>query len=645
MIAWFLALLWLLPRPVAGPALENVAVLRSQPSLKYSGWVGRWQLDSCVSTLRTLGLHPEVVGADELLGVHARLLVLANTRCMSAVEVDAVRAFYRRGGAILATYLSSYRNEKNQAVGAGNHFQLADLLGCDVYSWASGPGVCSVLKPMHRPGIELGRNTAMLVRPTGGAVLATWEGQPDVSSAAVVMRPRVIYVGEDLFVPDNCGSGQVKRYLASLLDRLGVHRRPVAGWDKTVEHLDVPFPAGAPVPPATGPEIRVGLDDVPALSTDQAEVVGTFVQVQRRGHWVEVPSVRLPQVTRIEYLSTVLRQPMLVGYAGHRQAFRARSPVTLRPVGHSYLVLAGRHANGTGALRAYRGEMVVDGRASGLGLVNVLPLESYTAGVVPNEMGPLFPPQALAAMAVVARTFALSHLRRHEDQGYDVCATVHCQVYGGMLSEWESTNQAVAETQGVVAYSGDRPADTTFHACCGGIGDAIQNVWERPPVSYLGGYVDGPGDRPDLSSEEAFRSFIDGQSEAYCSTSARFRWTARYTYPELDGIFRRVDGLPRIGHVLALNVLGRSPGGRVQTLEIVGTEGRAEVHKDAIRWLWSGGHVGTGGLQSTLFYIDSDANGVTLHGGGWGHGVGMCQEGAGGMARAGFDWKAIIEHY
>ena len=138
------------------------------------------------------------------------------------------------------------------------------------------------------------------------------------------------------------------------------------------------------------------------------------------------------------------------------------------------------HANGTGASAAIvaRWSWVGRTRKSLTVLVNELPLEQYVAGVVPNELGALVSALLrLQAMSVIARTFALSHLRRHEASGYDVCSTVHCQVYGGLLSEWISSNAAVAATQGQVVYYGDQPADTTFHALCGGVGEAIENVW------------------------------------------------------------------------------------------------------------------------------------------------------------------------
>lgn len=614
MMRWLLALAVVCFTLAPGqPQRASVAVLRSVPTLKNAGWVGQWELDTCVKVLRELGTDPVVVDPAELQDGTFDALVLCNTRCMAPKEVAAVRAYHDRGGRILATYLASYRNQDNQAVGEGNHFQLADLFGCDVYAWASGGGACARLG-----NIELARNTAMLVSPAPGArVLDRWtnaDRRPPAADAAVVQSPdgRVIYVGEDLFVADDSQSGEVKRYLGGLLDRLGLSRDPEPVAYQTEMVTEVPYPPDAPVPAASGPPMRVGLEEEPSLvvwSPQGLDVDGS-----------PAPAVEVKP-----------------------DELKADQKVRLSSSG--YLIAVARHENGTGRIRGYRGTLVLSHAADGrLGVVNELPLEQYVAGVVPNEMGPLYPPQALAAMSVVARTFALSHRHRHEADGYDVCATVHCQVYGAMLSEWPTSNAAVAATEGQVAYFGDAPADTTFHAVCGGVGEAVQNVWNEPAQPYLVRDSDGPAPVPDLSDETALRQFIDHPPQSWCQQAGRFRWTATYTWDELTALFHQ-SLKQDVGPVQALRVLERVSSGRVLTLEIQGRDGTVEVHKDAIRWLWSGGTVGTGGLQSTLFYIETLPTGVRLHGGGWGHGVGMCQDGARGMARAGYDYQAILQHY
>jgi len=140
--------------------------------------------------------------------------------------------------------------------------------------------------------------------------------------------------------------------------------------------------------------------------------------------------------------------------------------------------------------KPYRGELrlSLDGKGS-LRVVNSLSLEGYLRGVVPEELGPATfgELEALAAQAVAARTWVLTQLGRHEAEGYDVCPTPHCQVYGGAGAEHELSDRAVRKTRGrVLAHEGE-PATTYFSSTCGGRTEAVENVFDHPPVPYLRG--------------------------------------------------------------------------------------------------------------------------------------------------------------
>ena len=332
--------------------------------------------------------------------------------------------------------------------------------------------------------------------------------------------------------------------------------------------------------------------------------------------------------------------------------------LTVAPLdGTSPIYCYDQRPNGTGRLQAYRGSLQLVVGTQGLRAINQVQLDAYTAGVVPNEVPASNPTEALRAMAVVARTFASQ--RRGWHRGFDLCNTVHCQVYGGYLSETTSTTQAVIDTAGEMLRNpgagpqgSDGTVDATFHAVCGGVGEAVERVWPQGAVGYLRGGPDAPAELPDLSDEAAFRQLIDHPPAAWCEASPRFRWTERYTLPQLQALFE--ESLPRtvgkayqgLGTLRAVQVASRSPRGRVQALRIEGSIGSYLVEKDSIRWLWSRGILGQGGLQSTLFYLDTPEPGViVIHGGGWGHGVGMCQDGAAGLARHGHTHATILEHY
>jgi stage II sporulation protein D len=119
---------------------------------------------------------------------------------------------------------------------------------------------------------------------------------------------------------------------------------------------------------------------------------------------------------------------------------------------------------------AYRGSLSLRQGGDGVRVVNVLPLESYLEGVVPAEMGPKTFPEldALKAQAVAARTYAVARLGEHEAEGYDLCDSVQCQVYGGALWEHPLSSQAVRDTAGLVILYQGKPIQAFYHSTCGG---------------------------------------------------------------------------------------------------------------------------------------------------------------------------------
>lgn len=132
----------------------------------------------------------------------------------------------------------------------------------------------------------------------------------------------------------------------------------------------------------------------------------------------------------------------------------------------------------------YRGALVVYLNDRGrLNLINELPVEDYLRGVVPVEMGPSsYPePAALAAQAIAARTYTLRNLGEFADEGYDICATPRCQVYGGMDAEAALSDRAVAETAGRILTYGDgatrEPIDALYSATCGGHTENVEVVF------------------------------------------------------------------------------------------------------------------------------------------------------------------------
>lgn len=306
------------------------------------------------------------------------------------------------------------------------------------------------------------------------------------------------------------------------------------------------------------------------------------------------------------------------------------TPVRVRTEGDAPVVIAGR---------AYRGGARV--RAAGPGRVtaiNVLPLERYLLGVVPREI-PTEQLEAVKAQAVAARTYAVGHLGNRERLGFDFYATVADQAYGGRGVEDPVATRALRETSGEILVHSGRPILAFYHSTCGGRTAAVDEVWDRAPLPYLRSVSDRvPG------TEDRY----------YCETSNRFRWTERWTGESLAAILAETLTTPAgepvgaVDAVTALETRGRTPSGRVDTLRIVADGRRYTVRGDSIRRVLRPEPDRI--LNSALFELDVErADGrirrVTAHGGGWGHGIGMCQIGAIGRARAGQDYREILPAY
>ncbi len=293
--------------------------------------------------------------------------------------------------------------------------------------------------------------------------------------------------------------------------------------------------------------------------------------------------------------------------------------------------------------KPYRGSALV--RRSGPGKVtaiNRVDMEEYLLGVVPREIGKVGPEllEAAKAQAVAARTYAVKYIGRRSALGFDVYASTQDQVYGGVEAEHDPVSRAVRETAGEILAYGGEPIEAYYHSTCAGRTAAIEEVWpqERP--------------RPYLVSVE---DVDPATGQAFDRSSSRFRWTQRWTIPELTRILNETlaDSLPAgtssIGEIRGFEVLDLTPSGRIGRMRVSTDAGHFRVGGDRIRWIFltPQGSI----LNSSKFDIEvvRDARGrpreIVATGGGWGHGIGMCQVGAMGRARAGQDYRTILEAY
>jgi SpoIID/LytB domain protein len=289
----------------------------------------------------------------------------------------------------------------------------------------------------------------------------------------------------------------------------------------------------------------------------------------------------------------------------------------------------------------------------GWSLVEQVPLERYLLGVVPHEIGAAAPPAALAAQAVLARTWALRNQERFVVDGYHLCADTQCQVYGDPREAGVAVSRAVAATAGRVLVWRGRPIHAVYHATNGGVSAAFEEVWAGEPLPYLQVALDGPapGLAPlaltlPLEAGELGRLLRAGGA-AYGADHPRFRWERRLDASTLAAAVRPLA--PALGAPIRVAVLERGPSGRVLALEITG-QGKAGtssagapvrvvLRRDAIRRTLRQ-------LPSTLFVVQPLAAGVwRFEGGGFGHGAGLSQAGAIQLGRQGWSLERILARY
>jgi SpoIID/LytB domain protein len=302
--------------------------------------------------------------------------------------------------------------------------------------------------------------------------------------------------------------------------------------------------------------------------------------------------------------------------------------------------------------RQYRGRLEVAALNNGLRLINEVNLEEYLYSVVPSEMMISFPEEALKAQAVIARSYALyrmKYIHPHGKDGFDICDSQHCQVYKGASNEWRKSSEAINETRGHVLYYDGKVSHPLYHSNCGGHTQSSKDLKGWGDVEYLTGVFDGSDDLNFPISLPAFESWIKSSPNTYCNIKAggwdpEFRW---FRLMPADLLHEKILREKDIGNIQEILVVKRNPAGYVHSVRITGTKGSITIEKEhRIRRL-----LGVGPLRSNLFWIETkyDERGLpeeyTIFGGGWGHGVGLCQDGSAGMAKRGLSYKEILEHY
>jgi stage II sporulation protein D len=255
-------------------------------------------------------------------------------------------------------------------------------------------------------------------------------------------------------------------------------------------------------------------------------------------------------------------------------------------------------------------------RAANGQIVNLVDLEEYLYSVVSREMPAGWPPAALQAQSVCARTYVLA--RSDPRRAYDLVPSEIDQVYRGIAGETAAGTAAVVATKSEVLCYGGAFAQVAYSSCCGGHTESSFDAWGNQAITYLEGVVC-----------------------AWCSDSPHYRWTTMLALEEIA--VRLSTMLPPLAKLDDLRVSERDASGRARTFELVTQFGSTLVSGSALRRA-----VGSRVLPSLLITSlerTPDGGSVSIEGGGLGHGVGLCQWGARGMASQRQTAKAILEFY
>ncbi len=334
-------------------------------------------------------------------------------------------------------------------------------------------------------------------------------------------------------------------------------------------------------------------------------------------------------------------------YEDNKIITKIKLPLYLKTTNHPFYILGAIYGKGNfwEATRdlSLRGSLEIIGHHHTLTVINVINIEEYLYGILPSEIYSYAPLEALKAQAVAARTLIVKHMGKgYRHKRFDFCRTVHCQVYCGMSSERKETIRAVNQTYGEVMFCGDKPIEAFYHSNCGGC--LRSDLFGKK--QYLQNKYDLEKKRTSYFLKENLENWLKSYPLTFCSYTKRksnFRW--QRIYDEED--FVMVFGFS-LKSIKDIKIVKRGDCGHIDAMKIVLGNKVIDLRGDLdIRNFWDN-------LRSSTFiieikYTNEEKNRlpklVLIWGGGFGHGVGMCQEGAIQMAEEGYSYKDILRHY
>jgi stage II sporulation protein D len=258
--------------------------------------------------------------------------------------------------------------------------------------------------------------------------------------------------------------------------------------------------------------------------------------------------------------------------------------------------------------RNYEETVLLRAETDRIRIFNSIDEERYIAGVIEAEVGTGREPEFYKAKAVICRSYLYRHINRHEPEGFHLCDEVHCQAYKGQCRHSELIKSSVFDTKGIILTDREdsQPILATYHSNCGGETESARNAWQN-----------------DLP-------YLIPVADRFCTLQPNARWQKKITLDEWISYLVK-NGFKPDPHIVvdfSFQQVHRVPDYTVNDFSLPVKQ---------IRTDWQ--------LRSTFFSVSVEDDSVLLDGKGYGHGVGLCQEGAMEMGRQGYSYGEIISHY
>jgi|LSQX01.2.fsa_nt_gb stage II sporulation protein D len=362
------------------------------------------------------------------------------------------------------------------------------------------------------------------------------------------------------------------------------------------------------------------------------------------------------------------------------QSFKTNRGIKIMPVADGFLQVEGKK---------YRGNIEIISNKSLLKVINVIELEKYLYGVLKLEISPNWPVEALRTQAIAARTFALANMNKYIEQGFNLCATTNSQEYGGISCEHPATNKAVDDTRGIIATYNGKPINAVYHSDCGGSTENSEDVWGgyvpylRSVYSDYEETVSPPNHQWDYSLSEQeiiaklaqsghhfnkIREMIIAEKTETGRVKSVEIWddnNKKVTFKTND--FRLLVGpnLVRSSLFTMESIVGSRAEPVAQNNELQVPNPEQEDSQKKVSDILKGDRDFTisellellnrpkkmpepkKSTKSKIIENSVDDTDLTVifHGKGCGHGVGLSQWGAHGMAKLGFNYEEILKYY